>query len=189
MPKEQDTRTRILKAAFDLFIERSYKKVSVEEIARKGGVSKGGLFHHFSSKYELGREAILWWAERSMAGSMTEEFLRMPPKEQLRFFIDMSVDVIVENVNMGRLVIDVYEEALERKEDLDVWIKFLTGYVDTVEGMFRQLGAKNPRTRSMIMLSSIDGFAMYYIMLVAAGERIDMQQVKEEFYRIYAGDD
>jgi len=189
MPKEHDTRTRILKTAFELFIERTYKKVSVDEIAKRAGVSKGGLFHHFPSKYELGRDALMWWAEDMMKGGMTDEFQKMPPKEQIRFFIDMSVDVIVRNVNMGRLAIDLYEEALERKEELDVWIRFLTEYVDMVEGIFRKLGAKNPRTRSMIMLSSIDGFAMYYMMLVAAGEKIDMEQVKEEFYRIYVGDD
>ena len=185
MPKELDTRTRILRAAFDLFVERTYKKVSVDQVAKKAGVSKGGLFHHFSSKYELGRDALIWWAEDMMKGSMTDEFQKMPPSEQLRFFIDMSVDIIVRNVNMGRLVIDLYEEALERKEDLDVWIKFLTEYVGVVEGIFKQLGTPNPRMRSMIMLSSMDGFAMYYFMLVATGEKIDMEEVKEEFYRLY----
>jgi len=172
-----------------MFQERSYKKVSVDDIAQRAVVSKGGLFHHFSSKYELGREALLWFAKEHMGEAMNEEFQALSPREQIRHFIDMSVDIIDKNVNMGRYFIDIFEEALEREEDLDVWIEFLTGYVDMIEGLFAQMGAKDPRMKAMIMFSSIDGFAMYYLMLEATGKKIDMNEFREELYRLYLGDD
>jgi AcrR family transcriptional regulator len=172
-----------------MFHERSYKKVSVDEIAKKAGVSKGGLFHHFPSKYILGRDALLWWANQHMGEAMSEEFQALPPEEQIRHFIDMSVHIIEEDVNLGRYFIEMYEEAMEREEELDVWIKFLTGYVDQIEGIFAQMGEKNPRMKAMILFSSIDGFAMYYLMLESTGKKIDMNEFREELYSLFLGDD
>ena len=172
-----------------LFLERSYKKVSVDDIARKAGVSKGGLFHHFPSKYDLGRDALIQYANEMMGGAMSEEFLSLEPKEQIKFFIDMSTEIIVRDVNMGRVFVDIYEEALEREEDIAVWIEFLSGYIDQVAGIFEKLGEPRPKMRSLIMLSSIDGFAMYYLMLVSAGKQVDMNDYKLELYRMYLGDD
>jgi AcrR family transcriptional regulator len=187
--KEQDTRTRILQVASNLFQERSFKKVSVDEIAKTAGVSKGGLFHHFPSKYILGRDALLWWANEHMGEAMSEDFLSLEPREQIRHFIDMSVHIVDSEVNFGKYVIEMYEEALEREEELDIWLNFLTQYVDVIEGIFAQMGAKDPRMKAMIMFCSIDGFAMYYTMLQATGKKIDMDDFRTELYRLYLGDD
>ncbi len=50
-----ETRKRIIEAALGLFSKNSYHNVSMEEVVRKAGISKGGLFHHFPSKYDLAR--------------------------------------------------------------------------------------------------------------------------------------
>lgn len=190
MPNEKiDTRTRILMAAIDLFKERSYRSVSVDEIAKKAGVSKGGLFHHFSSKYELGSNAITWWAQESMHDGVDETFFNLGPKDQLKVFIDQTADMVVNDVNMGRLLIDVYEEAMERNEDLTFWLDFLNQYAAFVQEIFEKMGCKRPRARALLMLSGIDGFALYYIMMHSAGETIDMEEIKQELYSLYVGDE
>lgn len=52
--KTKDERTgEIIQAAVDEFLEKGYDGTSMESIARKAGVSKGGLYHHFSSKDEI----------------------------------------------------------------------------------------------------------------------------------------
>jgi TetR/AcrR family transcriptional regulator len=48
-----DTAERILLAAADLFAQRGYEAVSMNDIARQAGVSKANVFHHFSNKNEL----------------------------------------------------------------------------------------------------------------------------------------
>lgn len=42
-----------MEAAHGLFMERDYDLVSIEEILRRSGVSRGALYHHFSSKLDL----------------------------------------------------------------------------------------------------------------------------------------
>lgn len=46
-------RTRILDAALDLFYQKGYSRVSVDEIVERAQTSKGGFYHNFKSKDAL----------------------------------------------------------------------------------------------------------------------------------------
>jgi AcrR family transcriptional regulator len=48
-----ETRTRLLRAAADVFAERGYDGTRVADIAEAAGVSNGALYAHFGSKAEL----------------------------------------------------------------------------------------------------------------------------------------
>jgi AcrR family transcriptional regulator len=48
-----ETRGRILDAAVECLVERGYARTTVEEVARRAGVSLGAERHHFPSKIEL----------------------------------------------------------------------------------------------------------------------------------------
>ena len=48
-----DKRAQIIKMAKKSFIERGFAETSMDEISRLAKVSKGGLYHHFSSKDEI----------------------------------------------------------------------------------------------------------------------------------------
>lgn len=47
------TRAELLRVAGDLFAERGYAGTALEEIARKAGLTKGALYHHFRDKRSL----------------------------------------------------------------------------------------------------------------------------------------
>ena len=49
----QDTHTKIIENAMELFSEKGYDAASMNQIAKKSGVSKGDIYHHFESKEEL----------------------------------------------------------------------------------------------------------------------------------------
>ncbi len=44
---------RIIAASFQLFLERGYKGVGIKDIIAETGLSKGAIYHHFKSKYEI----------------------------------------------------------------------------------------------------------------------------------------
>jgi AcrR family transcriptional regulator len=49
----EGAREAVLEAARDLFMERDYERVSIEEILERSGVSRGALYHHFPTKLDL----------------------------------------------------------------------------------------------------------------------------------------
>src|ERR1044072_3618746 len=54
MPRDgHGTRERILQAAERLMSDQGYSATSVDQVIAEAGSSKGGFFHHFSSKTDL----------------------------------------------------------------------------------------------------------------------------------------
>lgn len=49
----QDTRRRILEAAYELFYRKGFARVGVDVVAEAAGVTKRTLYYHFDSKDEL----------------------------------------------------------------------------------------------------------------------------------------
>ena len=46
----EETAARILSAAARLFLEKGYDRTSLQDIIQQTGLSKGAIYHHFSSK-------------------------------------------------------------------------------------------------------------------------------------------
>lgn len=56
--KQEDTKQRILDKALELFSERGYDSVSVDEIAKAVGIRGSSLYNHFSSKQAIFEEIV-----------------------------------------------------------------------------------------------------------------------------------
>jgi len=54
-----ETKEYILKTSMLLFLQKSYKEVTMKEIVSKTGLSKGAFYHYFSSKEALFKEIVL----------------------------------------------------------------------------------------------------------------------------------
>jgi len=50
---KEEARTRILTAANQVFGEKGYRQATMDDVAKKLGVSKGALYLYFASKEEL----------------------------------------------------------------------------------------------------------------------------------------
>ncbi len=48
--RSEETRSKIIESAINLFSVRGYTAASVDEICKAAGVSKGAFYHHFESK-------------------------------------------------------------------------------------------------------------------------------------------
>jgi len=92
MPRDGTaTRTRILDAAQRIVLERGFAATSVDAVLAEASVTKGGFFHHFRSKAELGRALV----ERYAAADerLLDEFMAVAeaqsddPAEQLVAFV------------------------------------------------------------------------------------------------------
>lgn len=57
--RAQLTRQKLVDAALDLFFEKGYENVTVDDICEKAGVSKGAFYGHFKSKDQAVVEEFL----------------------------------------------------------------------------------------------------------------------------------
>jgi TetR/AcrR family transcriptional regulator, transcriptional repressor for nem operon len=53
-----DTKEHIIIISSELFLKRSFKEVTMQEIVQKTGLSKGAFYHHFKSKEQLFLEVL-----------------------------------------------------------------------------------------------------------------------------------
>jgi TetR/AcrR family transcriptional repressor of nem operon len=53
-----ESREHILSTTFQLFLRNSYKEVTMSELVKESGLSKGAFYHYFSSKEQLFEEVI-----------------------------------------------------------------------------------------------------------------------------------
>ena len=74
-------REQLIAVGRELFQQRPYDQVSMDDVAAAAGVSKGLIFHYFDSKRDLYVEIIGRGANDLMQASMVSE--NMPPMERL----------------------------------------------------------------------------------------------------------
>ena len=70
-PQIMDVVTKILTVAVDLFRQFGFKTITMDDIARRAGISKKTLYQHFSSKPEVVLAAMTWHQE-AMHREMTD---------------------------------------------------------------------------------------------------------------------
>lgn len=91
MTSDNDTRTRILLTAREMFHGRSYADVGIQEICDGAKVQKGSFYHFFPSKRELAMAVIDNMAEDWAYGFVAEAFdPNLPPVDRLDFLIEAA---------------------------------------------------------------------------------------------------
>lgn len=53
-----DTKEKIIQVAFNMFLQKGYKEVSLKQIVDAVGLTKGAFYHHFTGKEQLFRQIV-----------------------------------------------------------------------------------------------------------------------------------
>lgn len=182
-----DTQEAILEAATGLFLQRGYEGVSIRDITKAVGLTKGAIYHHFESKEALlgaviGREFASYRIDYAQLPSATfREFLDAALGEMERF---MSPSRKADwgdpkgQPNHFRLIWDgmqVLEGFGGRMEqhtqwELEAWVEVVRAALE--RGELR--GPVDPDLIAQLFLSSSNGVWAGYMMFGGA-ERIPVR--------------
>lgn len=164
------TRDRILDALQDVLLEDGPGGATLEAVAERAGVSKGGLLYHFRSKDDLFEgllERLAAGGEASVAQSPTD------PDGAVRWFLDgsQSAEGPEERTLLAALrLLGTYAPASDRMADyLDDW----------AAGLRRAL--PDPVTARLVQLV---GDGLFLHALLGAGEADLDAQVKDVVHRL-----
>jgi AcrR family transcriptional regulator len=106
-----ERRRRLLEVAARGFTERSYDEVSMSDLARAAGISKGLLYHYFPSKRDLFTATLA--AAAGELAEVTAPDPSLPPAEQLARSVTAYLAWIEDNA-------DGYRRLLESAGSQDV---------------------------------------------------------------------
>jgi AcrR family transcriptional regulator len=179
------TKEKIMETAFKLFIEKTYSKVSIDEIARTTGVSKGAIFHYFKSKYELAKDS-LFFAIDKMWMKDVNSFDPKKPAESAKKLIDNAVDTSLKNWKMIRYVLDIHEAAIEQGEKMEDWGAAFAKFVIPVAKALKACGTPNPEIKALLLIISLDAVGMEYALMGGNGE-LPIDLIKKEFFELFVG--
>lgn len=123
-------RDAILAAALDLFRQRGFHSVGVDEIGTAAGISGPGVYRHFSGKSSLLVALFDVITERMLSGAEEIQKIDCPPVEQLDRLVSFHVSTAVEQRAMvavwlheWRSLPDDAEERIRRRqaEYVGIW--------------------------------------------------------------------
>ena len=89
------------------------------------------------------------------------------------------------------LLVDDEQDFLEtvikrlRKRNMNVTIDFLLQYSHFVEVNYVKMKVINPQEKALLLMSALDGFALYYMFLKQSGHPVDIKKIKNEIYNLY----
>ncbi len=90
-----ETARRLVEIAADLFADRGYAAVALDDVATAGGVTRGAVYHHYGSKAGLFR-AVTAHLQREVAAALVEaaEAADGGPADRLRAGSHAFLDAI-----------------------------------------------------------------------------------------------
>lgn len=163
----------LLTAAVTEFLEKGYEGASIDAIARKAGVSKGGFYYHFPNKEMLLMEAnqklsepIMQMAEKAyrqtnaVAGlkQYIHEYLKHckdRPKEMSFFFLSMSKAL------QSPVLLDYYRQYIQ-----DSSAFFIAMFQRAKE--IGELQIDDPEAYGISLMGALDGLVSYVLLNPAA---------------------
>jgi AcrR family transcriptional regulator len=166
---EPERRLTLLKAAFREVAEKGFSEVTLDDIARRAGVSKGVTLYYFDSKEDLFRQLFGWLID-SIHGRMREAVaLESEPVAKVRALVALIFPSPSKNRAFFRVFVDFCGLAARREAFRLVNERFYGGCREidggiVEEGMRRGVFAvRDPREAGSIMRAIFDGLMMQWL--------------------------
>lgn len=180
----QAAKEKIHAAAMTLFIKKGYHATSIDDVAKQAQISKGLLYNYYKGKEEL-LAAMVQVRIEEVKEVMEAATQLATPHEQLRHIVNGALDNVYQRPDVYRFYLNLqtqpeddrvlasYREQLneESRRQFEVQCQ-----------IFKQLGVKQPRWRSLYFSSALQG-AM--LMMTTYPEGFPVEEMKEQMIREY----
>lgn len=102
--RHQETKEQLVAVAFEMFIERGFDQVTMEEVSLAAGVSRSTAYRRFATKEDVVLEVPRRWL-----AVFDEAVVQMPDGSTLRAVVEASTIAVAEHIDDNReLVLTAY---------------------------------------------------------------------------------
>lgn len=178
-----EKKREIIKTALVLFAEKGYFNTSVNDIAKKLGMSKGLLYTYFENKEVLLNEVIAYALAEAAEMYIAEDELKgLRPQDIFKKTIETYFDLLEEKKELWRLIVSL---AIHVSSIPSVHKTILAVYEDLLsqmENLFVLIGHKDPRNEAIKLGAIFDGIGIQYLIF---GENYPLGLIKESVLTAY----
>ncbi|MGH9318069.1 MAG: TetR/AcrR family transcriptional regulator, partial [Thermoanaerobaculia bacterium] len=130
-----ERRLLLLKAAFREVAEKGFSQVTLEDIARRSGVSKGVTLYYFASKEELFRQLVAWLIDAIGARMREAVATASDPVEKVRALVAITFPSPSRNRAFFRAYIDFCGLAARLESFRQIGARFYAGCRQVDQGI------------------------------------------------------
>jgi AcrR family transcriptional regulator len=167
--REEQRRLTLLKAAFREVAEKGFSDVTLDDIARRAGVSKGITLYYFSSKEDLFRRLFGWLVDSIHARMREAVEVSSDPVEKVRALVAITFPSPSKNRAFFRAFVDFCGLAARREGFREVSAAFYRGCREidgaiVEDGMRRGVFAtREPASAASTVRAIFDGLMMQWL--------------------------
>ena len=176
----------IIEAAINEFIEKGYAGASMESIAKRSALSKGGLYHHFSSKAEIlfavnqrFLDPVMELAGKIEAGHSVADGLNRYIHDYFSYWShhhrELNLYFLTTNESFSNpQIMEMYRESTQ------AIFKYFGGLFQQgqADGLFKPC---NAHARAVAMVSCLDGYLGYLLI----DPRLDTATIEKEIQQVF----
>lgn len=158
----EERKKLIMDTALDLFATSGYHNTSINNIAKKAGISKGLLYNYFSGKEEL-VTAIMKNGFMEFLELFDPDHDGVITKAELRHVLTETFRTVKEKTHFWRLYFAVISQPIVNKVAFGEIMESALPVFDNLTKFFESEGFKNPLAESRMFAAMMDGLTLNYI--------------------------
>jgi AcrR family transcriptional regulator len=134
---KKDRKEDIFKAALKCFNETGYYKTSIDKIAEKAKISKGGIYYHFKSKEELFLKLFEYRCNKYLEHVSNEIQGIEDSEKRLEMFIKEAGRLSSENKEFMRFFIEFMTMGLRDADIRDAMTEYYKNSIKNFKGLIQ----------------------------------------------------
>ncbi|MGN0453505.1 MAG: TetR/AcrR family transcriptional regulator [Ruminococcus sp.] len=177
--KGDASRTKILRKAQALFAGKGYSAVTMQDICRETGLSRGGLYRYFGSTEEIFKAIIENEQQRAMEILNWAKNREIAPKLMLTTFLKLMINTrVTSEMSFDNAV---SEFAANSKEGKEILVKRALTSIEIITDMIEsgcavgEFNCENPRAVATHILWILEAMIKHHALIPLTQEVIDEQ--------------
>lgn len=124
LEKHRKTRDFIITSTLNILSKKGFAHLSIDDIAKEAGYSKGGILHYFKSKEEIMLEAINTLIRNLMDGLIYKKEPGIGPREEIRMKLIWILQESVNNKVQTKVILDFLAQASNDDKIREIMIDY-----------------------------------------------------------------
>ncbi|MFM1654984.1 TetR/AcrR family transcriptional regulator [Brevibacillus sp. B_LB10_24] len=175
----QAAKENIRNAAMEIFIERGYHDASIDDIAKRAGVSKGLVYNYYKGKEDLLANMVQHRIDEISEVMQAAADLGSP-SEQLKYIVEGALDNVRQRLNEYRFYLHLQTQPEEDKILFKYSQRLNKAMAEQFEvqcRLFAELGVEDARIRSLYFSSTLHGMML---MIATYSDHYPVEEMKKQ---------